>query len=118
MNSPASEPVKTAAETETFLDAYCRLHGCEEGAFLRRIFWQAMYPHARLVALLCGRRAEYFEADRALITYCGRLTSLRQIDQELMEFASLRNRGFFRRQCRIRVSGRRLKRLAARCVGP
>lgn len=118
MNSPASEPVRAAAEKKTFLGAYCRLHGCAEGAFVRRIFWQAMYPHARLVALLCGRRVECFEADRALITYCGRLTSLSQIDQELVEFASLRNRGFLRRQCRIRVSGRRLKRLAAQCVGP
>jgi hypothetical protein len=118
MNSPTAETVRADDETETFLDAYCRLNGCAEGAFLRRIFWQAIYPHARLVALVCGRGAEYFEVDRALITYCGRLTSLRQIDQELKEFASLRNRGFLRRQCRIRVSGRRLRRLAARCLGP
>lgn len=118
MNPTATNPARPDAETETFLDAYCRLHGCAEAVFLRRVFWQAMYPHARLVALVCGRGAECFDADRALITYCGRLTSLRQIDQELTEFASLRNRGFLRRQCRIRVSGRRLKRLAARCVAP
>lgn len=118
MNPTETNPARPDTEKETFLDAYCRLHSCAETMFLQRIFWQAMYPHARLVALVCGRRADCFEADRALIAYCGRLTSLRQIDQELQEFASLRNRGFLRRQCRMRVSGRRLKRLAAGCVGP
>ena len=100
------------------LEAFCRNHDCRDEDFLRRVFWQTIYPHARVVVLLRGFRAECFAVDRALLDYCGRLTSLRQIDAELAEFSNFGNRGFARRVCRLRVSGRRLKKLAAAHLPP
>lgn len=100
----------------SFCAAYCQKHASEETTFERSVFWQVIYPHARLIAFFGGDRSDLFSADRGLISYCGRLTSLDAIERELAEFASLQNRGFLRRSCRIRISGRRLKKLAAQCL--
>lgn len=118
MNHPEPTVARPRNATGTFREAYCRKHGCEPGDFLYRALWTTIYPQAQFVALFLGPRAECFTADRALIEYCGGLHSLEQIDAELAEFSSLRKRGFARRFLRIRVSGRRLKKLAARCLRP
>ena len=111
-------PPATPVDQKTLRDAFCRKQACSDEDFLRRAFWRTLYPQAWPLALLAGHRAERFSADRALIAYCGRLTSLHQIDAELAEFSALVNRSFVRRSCRLRVSGRRLKKLAAEYLPP
>lgn len=103
-------------EKPTFSSAYCLNRRCSADRYDRRVFWQTLYPHARVIAFFLGFRAECFSADRGLISYCGRLTSVAAIEKELAEFAGFPNRGFLRRVCRIRVSGRRLKKLAVQCL--
>ncbi len=118
MNQTEPRVVTTGAKMESFRDAYCRKHRCAGDDFLRHVFWRALYPQAWPVCLVAGFRADCFAADRSLIDYCGRLTSLRQIDVELVEFAVFRNHGLVRRHGRIRVSGRRLRNLAEDLLDP
>ena len=75
----------------SFRAAYCQKRNCADDAYDRRVFWEVIYPHARLFAFLIGARADFFSSDRGLINYCGRLTSLKAIEKELVEFASLQN---------------------------
>jgi hypothetical protein len=76
----------------------------------------ALYPHARIFTSFGGHRGERFAVDRAVVNYCGLLRLRVDINRELGEFAQLpENRKFSRRFLRIRVSGRRLQRLASLC---
>jgi hypothetical protein len=103
---------------ESLKQAFCRTHACSLENFERKAFLAALYPHARVLTWFGGAQAECFVADRALIGYCGRLCSIQEIDSELREYATHpENRRFVRRVLRLRVSGRRLKRLAAACLG-
>ncbi len=113
--SSASSDVAPRESEQSFHDACCRRFGWPAEEFARRAFWWTLYPHARLLALLAGRGANLFVVDRALIEFCGRLTSLHAIDAELDEHARYANRGFLRRHCRVRISLRRLRTLAQRC---
>lgn len=103
---------------ETFRDAYCRRFVCPPLEFERRVFFAVAYPHVRLLLMLGLYSTEHFSPDRALIAYCGILHSMRQLDDEVRDFARLpENRRFSRRVLLLRISGRRLKKLAAECMG-
>jgi hypothetical protein len=101
---------------ETLKDAFCRKFSCAPEEFERRALMVALYPHARIFTSFGGHRGERFAVDRAVVNYCGLLRSRVDINRELGEFAQLpENRKFSRRFLRIRVSGRRLQRLASLC---
>jgi len=107
-----------APEFETLKEAFCRRFGCATEDFNREIFMRTVYPVARWWARCGGYRSDRFVLDRALVAYCGTLKSLKEIDGELKEYASYRENGkFLRRTFRVRLSGRRLRRLAAECFG-
>ena len=75
-----------------------------------------IYPHAWPLAVLGGYRADRFVPDRALVNYCGGLRTRADVESELREFARLpENARFARRLLRVRISGRRLRRLASIC---
>lgn len=81
---------------------------------MAHVFWRSLYPHAVPLALLVGRlRPGFFAADRGLIVAAGRARTLRELNEELADFArDPRNRGFGRGTLRLRVSADRLRRLA------
>ena len=104
---------------ESLKDAFLRKFSCPPDHFERRLLRATLYPHARWLALFGGYRTECFTVDRALLNYCSRLCSLKEIDVELREYAGMReNRRFSRRALCLRVSGRRLRRVAAICFAP
>ena len=104
---------------ESLKDAFLRKFSCPPDHFERRLLRATLYPHARWLTLFGGYRSERFTVDRALLNYCGRLCSLKEIDGELREYAGMReNRQFSRRALCLRVSGRRLRRVAALCFAP
>lgn len=102
----------------TFKEAYCEKFSCRPEDFGRRAFMKTLYPQALPLALLGGYRSSRFARDRVLIDYCGSLRSFKEVEAEIKEYTQLgENRRFLRRTLRLRVSGRRLARLAAECFG-
>lgn len=97
----------------TFQDAYCARHQCSADAFRKRVFWQALPPHARVFGLLFGgRNSRYFAADRSFISSVGSAESLHQVLQEIRDyFMDPQNRGWLRHRVRIRVSSKRIQQL-------
>ena len=64
---------------------------------------------------LLAVRPSFFVPDRELIGEAGRTVSLRQLDEEIRDFAmDYRNRNWWRKSIRWRISTHRLRRLAAR----
>jgi len=99
---------------ESFLERFCAAHRCREDEFVEKVFWQCIYPHAiGLVPFLGGWRSEHFSADRDLIAGAGSATRMEQVREEVRDFIMSRdNRGALRQHLRIRVSAKRLLRLA------
>lgn len=100
----------------TFQQLYCAKHRCTVQQFQRRLFWQGLYPHARLLAgpiRLLHRR--FFTADEALVRLVAEATTMRSVREEVRDyFWDSNNRGWLRRVANIRVSGQRVKNLARR----
>ncbi|MEY2881793.1 MAG: hypothetical protein RLZZ15_4173 [Verrucomicrobiota bacterium] len=65
-----------------------------------------------------GFRADLFAVDRALLSHCGRRTTLAEVEVEVKAFSAFLDYGFLRRRCHLRMSGHRLKRFAARYLPP
>ena len=102
----------------TFKEVYCENYSCPPEHFGRQVFMKTLYPQARPLALFGGYRSARFARDRVLVDYCGTLRSFKEVEAEIKEYTQLgENRRFLRRTLRLRVSGRRLARLAAECFG-
>lgn len=99
-----------------FRDAFCRKFRVPPEQFQRGAFVAAAHRPARFLAALGLYGSEWFAADRALVEYCAILRTPEQIADELREFGRLReNRGLRRRLLHLRISRRRLQRLANQC---
>ncbi|PAW86287.1 MAG: hypothetical protein B9S33_08430 [Pedosphaera sp. Tous-C6FEB] len=87
---------------------------CDEPACLRRIFWRAMprvaLPLASVVWLV---RREFFAPDLALIRELGQTRDVIEFNVLIEQFRDemLKTGGWARNGLRLRVSGRRLRRL-------
>jgi hypothetical protein len=104
---------------ETLKERYCRMHFCPLEEFEQGAMRDSLYPLAKLLAALGGVHSRHLRIDRSLVDYCSRLESLAQIDAELREFASSpANRSFIRGALRVRLSGRKFRKLAAGCLAP
>jgi hypothetical protein len=102
----------------TFAELYCAQHDCSPLEVERRIFWRTLHRHAVPVAplLLWG---SYFESDRSLLAACARATTLAQIHEEIQIHPVHAHHGrWLHRHARVRISARRLRRLAAHCFLP
>ncbi len=100
----------------TFRDRFCEQHRCSPDAFVQKVFWASLYPHAiPLAAVLLRVNRDFFSADRALILAAADATTMKQIREEVRDyFWDSMNRGWLRRRALIRVSGQRLKNVARR----
>jgi len=103
--------------TMTFAEAYCLVAGCPESRFARKVFWSCLHgPAIPLVPVITLLQPGYFNVEAQLIAHAGRATSLRLVDEEIRVFRSeFANQRWPRRGLRLRISTRRLRRLAAHC---
>jgi hypothetical protein len=98
---------------KTLEQSFCEAHRCEPRQFRRRLFRQALYPHARLFApLLGGFNSAYFTADRELIAAAAQASTMRQLREEVRYFrGSADLRRWPRGVARLRISTKQLIRL-------
>jgi hypothetical protein len=95
---------------------FCERYGCAPDEFERRVFWRCLYRHALpLAGVIWACNPEFFKTDLQAIRLIGTATSAREV---LAEVNSLRDdprtrSRFLRESLRIRISGKRLLRLAA-----
>ncbi len=101
----------------TFAELYCARTGCSPHQFQQRIFWRTLHWYALPLAPLI-LISDYFASDYDLIDACSRATRMKEIYQELHERRTYpRHSNWLRRHTRLRISTRRLDRLAARYLG-
>ncbi len=86
---------------------------------MRRLFRRSLHVHARPLAPLVRLLwPGHFELDRELVAQVARARSMRQVDEELRAYTDdVRNREWWRRHARVRVSARRLRREARKLLG-
>jgi hypothetical protein len=99
---------------KTLKDHDCARCGCPERAFERRVFWAGLPGPTRLLAPVVGLVwRDFFLVDHELIRSCGSARSMGPLNEELADYVvDRRNRGWWRRRARVRVSTQRLRRLA------
>lgn len=104
-------------DVKTFEQAYCEHHQCDASRFRSHIFWAALPWRAKFVAPLLGRlRGRYFSPERDLIAAVGEAISMARIRDEIRDyFMDPVQHRWLRRLGGIRLSTRRLQRIALRC---
>ncbi len=105
-----------SVNAKTLADRLGEAGRCTPDEGLRRLFHRSLYAHARPLARVVGWIwPAHFEPDRELVAQVARARSLGEVDEELRIFTdSMRNREWWRRHGRLRVSRRRLRREARR----
>jgi hypothetical protein len=105
--------------TQTFKTAFCARFAQPQDNFEKRVFWNAMHPEIKPVALLINCVwPGFFRSDLD----CIRSVATAETKQEVraivnsLQYDPAFKRGFFRGFLRVRISGRRLTRLAARVL--
>jgi hypothetical protein len=116
-SQPLAEPMNS---TYNFKTAFCARFEYPQENFEQRVFWNAMHPEAKPLAwLIRWLRPNFFASDLDCIRSIATAESkgeVRAIINSLQYDPSFK-KGFFRGSLRIRISGRRLTRLAARVLG-
>lgn len=96
----------------TFSEGFCAKYHVRPEAYEAEVMKRSLYPAARVVRGFLALIPDYFSADRAFLNAVGRMTRRRDFGLEEIEFVHHpANRGFLRRQLKLRVSARRLHRL-------
>jgi hypothetical protein len=101
-----------AVPAKTLEEVFAARHGCTPEQFQRRMFWRTLHWHALFLAplFLIGR---YFSVDFALIASCGHARSMEFIREETEAYRTdPRNAAWLRRRAKIRISTRKLLRMA------
>ena len=99
-----------ALPSEIFAEKFCRHFAVPVERYESEMLRRSLYPHARLARLFAP--AHSFAADRGFVSTIGRLTRRRDLAGETVEFHDdPRNRQFWRRHGRLRVSMQRVHRL-------
>jgi len=96
----------------TFAEKFCAKHAQPPEKYEEIVLRHSLYPAARLLQPGLVLKANYFAADHAFIRRVGRLTRLGGFEAEVQDFLyDPNNRGFLRRELKLRVSARRLGRM-------
>ena len=93
----------------------CQRFNCPPSEYEARVFGKCLYWHARLLAPVVQRLSpDFFVEDFKFIRYLGESTGLREVGVDLLNFraANLGKPSFWRTGLKIRVSGRKVSRLA------
>ena len=100
--------------SQPFQSLFCERFKCPASEYEARAFRKCLYWHARLLAPVVRMlNSDFFAADLKFIRYLGAATDLQEATVDLLNFRdlTLRNRGSWRTDLRIRVSGRKAGRL-------
>jgi len=98
--------------TATFAEKFCARHDVAPEKYEEVVLKRSLYPVARLLRPVLALKANYFAADREFIRGVGQLTLSGDFDSEAQDYLDHpTNRGFLRRVLKLRVSGRRLRRM-------
>ena len=95
---------------ESFAQRFCHQFGVNPEHFSREVLRRTLYPHARWACLLGSEHL--LALDRSFVENVGQLTRRRDFIGEAAEFQNdPRNRKFWRRRARFRVSIGRMQSL-------
>jgi len=107
-------PVPLRVSSPCFRDQAMAQWDCDETAYRRRVFWRSI-PRVSLplVALVWLVRRSYFTRDLQLIQELGQTSDATEFHYLVEQFRdeAIRTGGWGRNVLRLRVSGRRLRRL-------
>ncbi len=100
---------------DSFATRYCALHQIPSEKFAQVVFRKGLYPHARLVhGLISFVRPDYFDPEYDLIATLGQIERLRSFEYACSIYRHhLEHAGVSKRVLRMRISMRRLYKLAA-----
>jgi len=97
-------------------EIFCEHFKCPPENFQDKLFWMCIKPNVSWIAKICwvfNRRM--FASDLEMLRQLGRTYNTRQLRYELESFRHYHKpRGFLRRDLKVRVSGRRLLKIASR----
>ena len=98
----------------SFGDLFRTANACPPAAFSERVFWQCLYPRARLPArLIWSLNRHYFRPDVEFVEKGRNLANPAEVRLELKRFRYYhRPTGLLRRFLKMRLSGQRLLNLA------
>jgi len=93
---------------------YCARHGINPAEFRAKLLARSLYPHARLLApLLRLLDRQYFQADYEFVDDVAYLEDIERFHDALDSFVGhFSNRGFLRYSLKMRISARRMWRIA------
>lgn len=102
---------------KTFEQLYCERYGCDAVQYPRRLFYATLPWRARICAwILGGFWGRYFSPERDLIADAGEATSMARIRDDIRDyFMDPVHQRWLRRGAGIRLSTRRLQRIALSC---
>jgi hypothetical protein len=105
---------RPARQRNTFAELYCRANRCLPEDFPTQLFWESLHRHALPFApFILLFNSKYFDADRKLIDEVSRAEKLDVVWEAVRDFfVNPRHTGWLRRRANIRISGRRLTRIA------
>ena len=101
----------------TFKTAFCARFEYPQDKFEQRVFWNAMNPEIKLVAFFIScLRPSFFRSDLDCVRSLGTAETKQEVRAivDSLRFDPDFKRGFFRGFLRVRISGRRLNRLASK----
>lgn len=102
-----------------FRTAFCEWFNCPPTQFEKKAFWRCLYPHAVPVARLIQLvNPAYFELDLQTLRHIGNASTVAHLLAEVNSFRAdyrMRSR-FLHDVLRIRISGKRVLRLASKVM--
>lgn len=101
-------------EYRSFMMLYCRTRGVIPASFATKVLLETLYPHARpLLGLIAQLYPDHFRADYEFIEDVSRMQHHTDFGSAVESYISHpANADFLRRRLRLRISVRRMLRLA------
>ena len=116
---PFQEPTPPMNPTPNFKTAFCDRFAHPQVNFEKEVFWNALHPEMRPVAFLIRKLwPGFFHSDLDCIRSIANAESKQEVRAIIasLHYDPKFNRGFIRRVLRVRISGRRIMRLAGRVL--
>ena len=117
----ASSPAKAGPSRDLkFKAIFCREYHCSSEEFSKKLFWLALYSHARIPAIFLRIfHPSYFHIDSEFIHDIGETQYPEMFRGEIDTYYgnNLRSRSWMRNKLLIRLSGTKMKKLGAKLLG-
>ncbi len=109
--------VPDSAPTRDLRSLFCERFACPPSEFEKRALRKCLYLHVRIIApLLRWLNPGFFERDRVFIDYFGKAKNWQEVTTEVaaLHYQDSVKPRFVRNALRLRVSGRKANKLAAK----